>query len=315
MPTAEQTRTDKGLKQEMDDLQRLVKKYQLNLILSFALYFDSGGKADKGVDLLTSALQKWPEEPELYEELVFLAARSGKIAVAEKNLQEAQILLPDAPFVHSSLGKLYFLKGEFVSAREKLGKSLQLNPEDGVNLLFSAINNLAILCQEERMNLSELPEVPQIEKDLQKSKELNPDIATDDFLEGKELLAQSNYAEAFKYLEKSLKCYLNKKLEFTRFHQLFFSFYMEPENFDPEELKKYIQDLEKKSSLSISFEKELNRLGCCYILFFINLVKSSEEQLQKALILDPEFKGALKTLDSLEKMKTEMLLLVDSLRF
>ncbi len=90
---------------------------------------------------------------------------------------------------------------------------------------------------------------------------------------------------------------------------------MEPENFDPEELKKYIQDLEKKSSLSISFEKELNRLGCCYILFFINLVKSSEEQLQKALILDPEFKGALKTLDSLEKMKTEMLLLVDSLRF
>ncbi len=315
MLTSEQIRVDKGLKQEMDNLQLLVEKYQLSMISSLALYFNSAGTPEKGVDLLISALGKWPEEPELYEELVFLAIQSGKTAEAEKNLLEAQILLPEAPFVYSSLGKLYFLKREFTSAREQLGKSIQLNPEDGVNLLFSALTSLAILCEDERISLSELPEPQQIEKDLQKSKELNPEIVTDDFLKGKELLAQNKYKEAFKYLEKSLNSYLNKKIEFARFHQLFFSFYMEPEKFDLEELKKYIQELEKKLSLSLSSEKELNHLGCCYILFFINLVKSSEEQLEKALILDPEFEGAKKALGFLQKMRNDMLPLIDSLRF
>ncbi|MCJ7457906.1 MAG: hypothetical protein MUP17_02815 [candidate division Zixibacteria bacterium] len=315
MPTSEQIRIDKGLKQEMDNLQLLVEKYKLSMISTLALYFNSAGKPEKGVDLLISALEKWPEEPELYEELVLLAIKSGETAEAEKNLLEAQVLLPEAPFVYSSLGKLYFLKKEFISAREQLGKSIQLNPEDGVNLLFSALSSLAILCEDERINLSELPELPQIEKDLQKLKELNPETVTDDFLKGKELLAQNNYTEAFKYLGKSLNGYLNKKMEFTRFHQLFFSFYMEPEKFDLEDLKKYIQELEKKLSLSLSSEKELNYLGCCYILFFINLVKSSEEQLEKALVLDPEFEGAKEALRFLEKMKSEMLPLIDSLRF
>jgi len=315
MSTVEQTKIEKGLKREIKDLQLLVEKYQLSMISALALYFNSAGKPEKGVDLLISALEKWPEEPELYEELVLLAIQSGETAEAEKNLLEAQILLPEAPFVYSSLGKLYFLKREFTSAREQLGKSIQLNPEDGVNLLFSALSSLAIQREDKGINLSELPEIQQIEKDLQKLKELNPEMVADDFLKGKELLAQNNYAEAFKYLEKSLNGYLNKKMEFTRFHQLFFSFYQEPEKFDLEDLKKYIQELEKKLSLSLSSEKELNYLGCCYILFFINLVKSSEEQLEKALVLDPEFQGAKEALKFLEKMKSEMLPLIDSLRF
>jgi len=311
----EQTKIEKELKQEIKDLQLLVEKYQCSMISSLALYFNSEGTPEKGVDLLISALEKWPEEPELYEELVFLAVKSGKTAEAEKNLSEAQILLPEAPFVYSRLGKLYCLKKEFTPAREQLGKSIQLNPEDGVNLFFRALTCLAILCEDDRINLSELPELPQIEKDLQKLNELKPEIVTDDFLKGKELLAQNSYTEAFKYLEKSLNSYLNKKMEFTKFHQLFFSFYREPEKFDLEELKKYIQDLEKKSSLALSSEKELNHLGCCYVLFFINLVKSSEEQLEKALILDPEFEGAKKALGFLEKIRNDMLPLIDSLRF
>ena len=315
MPTVEQTKIDKELKQEKEDLQLLLEKYQLSMISALALHFNSAGTPGKGVDLLISALEKWPEEPELYEELVFFAIKSGKTAEAEKNLLEAQVLLPEAPFVYSSLGKLYFLKKEFISARELLGKSIQLNPGDGVNLLFSALSSLAIQPEDKGINLSELPEIQQIEKDLQKLKELNPEVVTDDFLKGKELLAQNNYAEAFKYLEKSLNSYLNKKIDFTRFHQLFFSFYLEPEKFDLEDLKKYIQELEKKLILSLSSEKELNYLGCCYILFFINLVKSSEEQLEKALVLDPEFEGAKEALRFLKKMKSEMLPLIDSLRF
>jgi len=45
------------------------------------------------------------------------------------------------------------------------------------------------------------------------------------------------------------------------------------------------------------------------------LVKSSEEQLEKALVLDPEFEGAKEALRFLKKMKSEMLPLIDSLRF
>jgi tetratricopeptide (TPR) repeat protein len=315
MPAIEQTRVDKELKPELNDFQLLVQRYQLSMISALASYFDSAGTPEKGVDLMISALEKWPEEPELYEKLVFLASKAGKTAEAEKNLLKAQILLSETPFVYSSLGKLYFLKREFSSAREQLGKSIQLNPEDGVNLFFSALSGLAILCEDKRTKVSELPEIQQIEKDLQKLIEFKPEMATDDFFKGKELLAQNNYTEAFEHLEKSLNSYLNNNAEFTRFHQFFFSFYMEPEKFDLDDLKKYIQELEKKLSLSMSSEKEFNQLGCCYILFFLNLVKSSEEQLERALILDSEFEGTRKAMVFLEKMKTEMLPLIDSLRF
>ncbi|HVP35679.1 MAG TPA: hypothetical protein VMT04_01655 [Terriglobales bacterium] len=315
MPVIEQTKAVKESKPEIDDLKLLIGKYQLSMISSFTRYFDSAGKPDQGVDLLISALEKWPEEPELYEELVFLAGKSGKMAEAEKNLLDAQILLPEAPFVYSSLGKLYFLKKEFSSAREQLKKSIQLNPEDGVSLLFSALSCLANQREDKGTNLSESTEIQQLGKDLQKLNELNPELVTDDFLKGKELLSQNNYAEAFKYLEKGLNSYLNRKMEFSKFHQLFFSFHLEPEKFDLEDLKKYIQELEKKLSLSVPSEKDLNQLGCCYLLFFIKLVQSSEEQLEKALSLDPEFEGAKKAVALLEKMKTEMFTLINSLRF
>jgi len=315
MQTEEQLKVEKKFNQETKDSRLLVEKYPLSIISSLALYFNSKGTPEKAINLLVSALEKWPEEPELYDQLVFLANKAGKPKEAEEKLLEAQTFYPENPLVCGSLGKHYFLEKNFTSAKNLLEKSVMLNPEDGANHLFSALSSLAIQREDKGINLSELPELQQIEKDLQRSKELNPEIVTDDFLKGKELLTQNNYSEAFKYLEKSLNSYLNKKIEFTMFYQLFFSFYMEPEKFDLEKLKKFIQELEKKLSLSLSSEKELNHLGCCYILFFINLIKSSEEQLEKALILDPEFEGARKAMGFLEKMKTEMLPLIDSLRF
>jgi len=315
MQTAEQLKVEKKFEQETKDFRLLVEKYPLSIISSLALYFNSKGKPEKATNLLVSALEKWPEEPELCDQLVFLANKAGKPKEAEKKLLEAQTFFPENPLFCGSLGRHYFLEKNFTQAKDFLEKSIKLNPEDGVNHLFLALSRLKILCEQKGVNISELPELLQIDKEIQKSKELNPEIVTDDFLKGKELLAQNNYTEAFKYLGKSLNGYLNKKMEFTRFHQLFFSFYMEPEKFDLEDLKKYIQELEKKLSLSLSSEKELNYLGCCYILFFINLVKSSEEQLEKALVLDPEFEGAKEALRFLEKMKSEMLPLIDSLRF
>ena len=315
MPTVEQTKIDKELKQEKEDLQLLLEKYKLSMISTLALYFNSAGKPEKGVDLLISALEKWPEEPELYEELVFFAIKSGKTAEAEKKLLEAQVLLPEAPFVYSSLGKLYFLKKEFISARELLGKSIQLNPGDGINLLFSTLSSLAVQREDKGINLSELPEIQQIEKDLQKLKELNPEVVTDDFLKGKELLAQNNYVEAFKYLEKSLNSYLDREIEFSRFHKLFSSLYLESGESDLGELKEYIYELEKKLKISLPSVKMLNRLGCAYLLFFINLVKSGEEQLEKALSLDPEFEAASKALGFLKSKKKGMVALLDSLKF
>lgn len=315
MQATEQTRVEKELEPQLENLQLLVKKYQPGIISALARYLNFAGTPEKAVELLTLALDQWPEEEELYEQLAFLAFQSGRTSDVEKNLQEAQVLLGEAPFVYSSLGKLCFLKKEFGLARELLGKSLQLNPGDGVSLFFSALASLAVLCQEERADLSKLPELRSAEKELQRAKELSPEMATDDFLEGLELLSQNNYAEACKYLQKSLSAYLKRKLEFTGFHQLFFSFYLEPEKFDLKDLKEYIQEQQRKLSLPMSSEKEFNQLGCCYVLFFISLVRSSEEQLEKALILDPDFEGARKTLDLLEKIRNQMLSLIDSLRF
>lgn len=315
MQTAEQLKVEKKFEQETKDFRLLVEKYPLSIISSLALYFNSKGKPEKATNLLVSALEKWPEEPELCDQLVFLANKAGKPKEAEKKLLEAQTFFPENPLFCGSLGRHYFLEKNFTQAKNLLEKSIQLNPEDGVNHLFLALSRLKILCEQKGVNISELPELLQIDKEIQKSKELSPEMVTDDFLKGQELLAQNNYPDAFKYLEKSLNSHLNKKTEFSRLQQLFFSFYFEPQEFDLQDLKKYIQELEKRLSLSLPSEKEFNHLGCSYILFFINLIQSSEEQLEKALVLDPEFEGAKKARGFLQKMRNGMLPLIDSLRF
>jgi tetratricopeptide (TPR) repeat protein len=137
----------------------------------------------------------------------------------------------------------------------------------------------------------------------------------DTLLKGEELLTQGNHSEAFKYLEKSLNSYLDREIEFSRFHKLFSSLYLESGESDLGELKEYIYELEKKLKISLPSVKMLNRLGCAYLLFFINLVKSGEEQLEKALSLDPEFEAASKALGFLKSKKKGMVALLDSLKF
>ncbi len=300
-----------GSKELKDDLEN----YPPSIISLLALNFNYEGFPEKGVSLLISALTKEPEKWELYDKLVILAIGAKKPAYAEKALLEAQALFPDNSQICGSLGKLCFLQRKFLPAEEFLEKSIKLNPEDGVNHLFLALSRLALFSEEDRIDSTEFPEFLKIEREVQKFKELNPEMIDDTLLKGEELLTQGNHSEAFKYLEKSLNSYLDREIEFSRFHKLFSSLYLESGESDLEELKEYIYELEKKLKISLPSVKMLNRLGCAYLLFFINLVKSGEEQLEKALSLDPEFEAASKALGFLKSKKKDIATLFDSLKF
>jgi len=314
MEILDQAKVKERLKPGSKEFQDLIAKYPLHIISLLALYFNFIGFPERGMSLLISALSKELKEWELYDKLVFLAIKAGKPAEAEKKLLEAQALFPDNPQVYGSLGKLYFLEKKFTPAKDLLGKSLKLNPEDGFSYLFLALSRLALFSEENRINCADFPEVSKTQEEVRKFKELNPELVADDFLEGENLLAQGNYTEAFEYFQENLNSYLNKKIELTRFHKLFFSFYFEPEGLDLEELKSYIYELERKLKYSSSSVEKFNHLGCSYLLFFINLVKSAEEQLRKALNLDPEFEAAQKSLGFLERKKKEILFLINSIK-
>ncbi|HEX9912208.1 MAG TPA: hypothetical protein VGB01_03060 [candidate division Zixibacteria bacterium] len=315
MQNSDQMTLKEKLKPGSKELKIDLENYPPGIISLLALNFNSEGFPDKGVSFLISALTEEPERWELYDKLVILAVRAEKPAEAEKALLEAHALFPDNSQVCGSLGKLCFLQRKFLPAEEFLEKSIKLNPEDGVNHLFLALSRLALFSEEDRIDSAEFPEFLKIEREVQKFKELNPEMIDDALLKGEELLAQGNHSEAFKFLEKSLSNYLDKEMEFSRFHQLFCSLYLESGKSDLEELKKYIYELEKKLKISSPSAETLNHLGCAYLLFFINLIKSGEEQLEKALSLDPEFDAASKALDFLKHKKKGMAALLDSLKF
>lgn len=86
----------------------------------------------------------------------------------------------------------------------------------------------------------------------------------------------------------------------------------EPEDFDLEELKKQIYELEKEIKKSSSAEGS-NHLGCSYLLFFLSLIESAIEQLRKSLLLDSEFDAAQKALDLLESKKNDIVSSVHTL--
>src|SRR4030042_2485013 len=86
----------------------------------------------------------------------------------------------------------------------------------------------------------------------------------------------------------------------------------EPEDFDLEELKKQIYELEKEIKESSSAEGS-NHLGLSYLLFFISLIESAIEQLRKSLLLDSEFDAAQKALGLLESKKSEIISSVHTL--
>jgi hypothetical protein len=86
----------------------------------------------------------------------------------------------------------------------------------------------------------------------------------------------------------------------------------EPEDFDLEELKKQIYELEKEIKKSSSAEGS-NHLGFSYLLFFISLIESAIEQLRKSLLLDSEFDAAQKALGLLESKKNEIISSVHTL--
>jgi tetratricopeptide (TPR) repeat protein len=292
-----------------------LENYPTGIISLLALNFNGEGFPDKGFSLLISALREEPDRWELYDKLVILAVRAEKQAEAEKALLEAHALFPDSFQVCGSLGKLFFLQGKFLPAGEFLEKSIKLNPEDGVSHLFLALSRLGLFSEEDRTDSAEFPELLKIEREVQKFKELNPEMIDDALLRGEELLTQGNHSEAFKFLEKNLSNYLDKEIKLARFHQLFCSLHLESGESDLEKLKEYIQELEKKLKISSPPAETLNHLGCAYLLFFINLIKSGEEQLEKALSLDPEFEAASKALDCLKHQKKGMVALLNSLKF
>lgn len=303
------------LKPGSNELKDLLENYSPSIISMLALNFNFEGFPEKGVSLLISVLAREPERWELYDKLVLLAIKAQSPACAERKLLEAQTLFPDNSQIWGSLGKLYFLERKYLQAEEYLEKSIKLKPEEGINHLFLALSRLALFSEEDRIDSAEFPEFIEIMKEIQQFKELNPEMIEDAILKGEELLRQSNHSEAFKYLERSLKGYLDKEMEFSRFHKLFSSFQLEPGGSSLEELKEYIYELEKKLKISLPSVEMLNRLGCAYLLFFLSLIKSGEEQLEKALSLDPEFEAASKALGFLKSKKKDIATLFDSLKF
>jgi len=315
MEILEQVKVTQRLEPGSKEFQDFIERYLPSVISLLALYFNYLGFPERGISLLVSALNKDSEEWELYDKLVFLAIKAEKPVEAEKKLSDAQALFPDNPQICGSSGKLYFMEKKFAQAKDFLEKSLKLNPEDGLNYLFLALSRLALFLEENRVNCADFPEASKTQEEVRKFKELNPELTGDDLLKGENLLAQASYSEAFEYFQKIVNSYSDSEIEFSSFHKTLFSFYFEPEKFDLEELKRQIYELEKELKHSSSSAQKLNHLGCFYLLFCMNLVNSAEEQLKKALILDPEFERAQKTSGLLERKKKEILSLIDTIKF
>lgn len=296
------------------EFQEIVKKHSPDFLYLLALFLNSQGSSERGISLLSTAMDVNPEEWELYDKLVFLSVKTGNQSQAENRLLKAQELFPDNSHILGSLGKLYFLENRFSQAKELLMKSIVLNSQEGINHFCLALCRLALFSEKGSEGETDSPDISKIKEELQRSKELNPELIEEDYLRGETLLAQGRYSEALEVFQECLNRHLDKKTEFTEFHKLLFRFQFEPEKFDLEDLKNHIYELEK-GLRSFNSKEKSNHLGILYLLFFIHLIKSSEEELKKALLLDPEFELAQKALEGLEGKKNEIFTSINALKF
>ena len=315
MELLEQVKIQNNKILDSEDFNILAESCSPEVLALLVLYYKYRGLEEKSFSLLLSGIRKARDKWELYDLLVSLSIEARKTDQAVKELLITHTSFPENPKILSNLGKLYYTENKYEQAKGYLIRSAELDSTDGINLFYLALNRIALHQEQGSDHDNSIPDISEIQQELKRFKELNPELVMDDFRKGEELLSQGSYKNALEFFHKVIQRHMKDKTGFSRFHKLLISFYFEPEKLDLEEVKNQIDELEEKiKSSSLSLER-LNHLGCLYLIFFVSLVKSADEQLQQILILDAEFKTASKSKSLLDIKKKEIYNLMETVKF
>ena len=103
----------------------------VKVILQQELLLQDDGQIDRALGLLSDALKRWPDQPDLLYNRGLLAAQHNRIDIVEKDMHRLIALQPDNAHAYNTLG--YTLADQtdrFDKALELIEKAHQLLPDD-----------------------------------------------------------------------------------------------------------------------------------------------------------------------------------------
>jgi tetratricopeptide (TPR) repeat protein len=132
-------------KEELEQMQKQagkaeeMKKQSEEVKTLFTQGLDFAGKNQypEAIDAFKKALEKDPEQPNIWANLGDTQAKAGKMDEAVASFQKAISIKPDDAGLHQNLGVLYGKVGKSAEAEAEFKKAAELNPQGSATNFFN----------------------------------------------------------------------------------------------------------------------------------------------------------------------------------
>ncbi len=277
-----------GLVEQMKDLDKPETIEKLGKTLcSRELY-------DEGLDLLTAAVQKYPEFPGLQSTLGKIYLAKGQFDEACRQLTRAVELSPGHPDYHNLLGLAFLGAKKPVSAIDEFRKAVEINiyyDEAYFNLGLGYILNGIV---KEDYNLAKNL-LQNCQEAFQKAVMFNPAFMNEEYEKGMKLLGAEKFEEAYDTLKRVSRDTISHVAE-EKLLEMYLRFVQSQKGMTEQGIKQYVDEINELLKANPGHADLHNELGMAYTIMCKFLNDKAMEHFKEALRINPNFQKASRNL-------------------
>ena len=295
--------------------QKIAENCQSAVNSFLATHFESQEEFEKAFSEMVLAIEKDPQNKNLYEKMAWIAHRAQRLDRAKELIESAFSKHPEDYRISRALGLTYLLKREYPLAIKSLEKSLKLKTDEGVTHFLLGYSFLTLLDRNESSSDSGSDLLNSIQDEFHKAGEMDFFKDDSDFQEGREFLNKGVLARSLEKMGLVLGKIKELQAEPASFSCLALSFLMDDRDIDQSQVEHTIDELKKRCEQKKKYPKINNHLGICLLIFWRNLLLQAQNQLGLAVKKDAKFQKAKTNLTILENSGKKISTLLQELGF
>jgi hypothetical protein len=295
--------------------QKIAKECDPALNSLLAAHFEFQKDFNEAFSQISLAINKEPQNKSLYEKMVWIAEKAGKLDQAKELIQSTLSNKPENYALWRSLGLTYLLKEDYTSATKNLQMSLKFKEDERTTHFLLGYSFLAALEKEKNDNDSRTQLSNSALNEFQKAGELTLLKKDSDFEEGKRFLNENLFSRSLEKMEVVLYKIKYLHMEPASFSYLALNFLMDGKEVKQNQVKSVVSELKKRSEQGKEYPEINNHLGLCYLIFWRDLIFNAQNQLRLAVKKDAKFQKAKTNLMFLESTEKKISALLKELKF
>ncbi len=240
---------------------------------------------DEGRELLSRAVQKYPDKPGLNFILGKLYLARGKYEEAKDQLCRAVSLAPTYPDYRNFLGQTYLKLGKPVAAIDEFKKAVELNIYYDEAYYYLGLGFILNGIVKEDFNLAKNL-LHNCQEAFQKAVMFNPGLLNENYEKGMALLAESNLEQAYELLTIAASYAISHSSE-EKLLEMYLRYVHGEKGLTEEGIRQYVEQIGELLKANPGHADLHNELGMAYTLMSKLLNNKAIEHFKEALKINP----------------------------